>query len=34
MFGDVIRYLLDPRLRGDVGRYGGPRKKVKIRTQM
>jgi peptide/nickel transport system permease protein len=34
MFGDAIRDLLDPRLRSGVGRYGGPRKKVKIRTRL
>jgi peptide/nickel transport system permease protein len=34
MFGDAIRDLLDPRLRGGAGRYGGPRKKLKIRTRL
>lgn len=33
MFGDALRDLLDPRLKGGLGRYGGPRKKVKIKTQ-
>jgi peptide/nickel transport system permease protein len=32
MFGDALRDLLDPRLKGGLGRYGGPRKKVKIKT--
>ena len=26
MFGDALRDLLDPRLKGGAGRYGGPRK--------
>ena len=31
MFGDALRDLLDPRLRGGLGRYsGGPRKKVNV----
>jgi peptide/nickel transport system permease protein len=34
MFGDAIRDLLDPRLKGGLGRYGGPRKKVKIKTSL
>ena len=34
MFGDALRDLLDPRLKGGLGRYGGPRKKVKIMTQL
>lgn len=33
MFGDALRDLLDPRLKGGLGRYGGPRKKVRIKTQ-
>ena len=27
MFGDAVRDLLDPRLRGGVGRYGGVKKR-------
>jgi peptide/nickel transport system permease protein len=34
MFGDAIRDLLDPRLKGGLGRYGGPLKKLKIRTRL
>jgi peptide/nickel transport system permease protein len=34
MFGDAMRDLLDPRLKGGLGSYGGPRKKVKIRTAL
>jgi peptide/nickel transport system permease protein len=34
MFGDAMRDLLDPRLKGGLGSYGGPRKKIKIRTVM
>jgi peptide/nickel transport system permease protein len=34
MFGDAMRDLLDPKLKGGVGSYGGPKKKVKIRTKM
>ncbi len=34
MFGDAIRDLLDPRLKGGLGSYGGPRKKVKIKTSL
>jgi peptide/nickel transport system permease protein len=34
MFGDALRDLLDPRLRGGLGSYGGPRKKVKVRTKL
>jgi peptide/nickel transport system permease protein len=34
MFGDALRDLLDPRLKGGLGSYGGPRKKVKIKTQL
>jgi peptide/nickel transport system permease protein len=35
MFGDAIRDLLDPRLRGGLGRYGGATRKVlkKVRAQ-
>jgi len=34
MFGDAVRDLLDPRLRGGMGRYSGARvKKVKLRAQ-
>lgn len=36
MFGDAVRDLLDPRLRGGVGRYGGVKKKkvfIKTMTQ-
>lgn len=32
MFGDAMRDLLDPRLRGRAGRYGGTSKKLKTRT--
>jgi hypothetical protein len=28
MFGDAIRDLLDPRLRGGLGRYSGTKKKL------
>jgi peptide/nickel transport system permease protein len=31
VFGDALRDLLDPKLKGGVGRYGGPVKKRKIR---
>jgi peptide/nickel transport system permease protein len=34
MFGDAMRDLLDPRLKGGLGSYGGPRKKVKIKTSL
>ncbi len=34
MFGDALRDLLDPRLKGGLGSYGGPRKKVRIKTQL
>ena len=34
MFGDAMRDLLDPRLKGGLGSYGGPRKKIKIRTAL
>jgi peptide/nickel transport system permease protein len=34
MFGDALRDLLDPRLKGGLGSYGGPRKKVKIKTRL
>ena len=34
MFGDAMRDLLDPRLKGGLGSYGGPRKKIKIKTQL
>ena len=34
MFGDALRDLLDPRLRGGLGSYGGPRQKVKVRTKL
>lgn len=30
MFGDALRDLLDPRLKGGVGSYAGPKKKIKI----
>jgi peptide/nickel transport system permease protein len=32
MFGDAMRDLLDPRLKGGLGSYGGPRKKIKIKA--
>jgi hypothetical protein len=28
MFGDALRDLLDPRLRGGLGRYGGVKKRM------
>jgi len=31
IFGDAVRDLLDPRLRGGVGRYGGRAEKKKFR---
>ena len=34
MFGDAMRDLLDPRLKGGLGSYGGPRKKIKIKTKL
>ncbi len=34
MFGDAMRDLLDPRLKGGLGSYGGPKKKIKIRTAL
>ena len=34
MFGDAMRDLLDPRLKGGLGSYGGPRKKLKIKTSL
>jgi peptide/nickel transport system permease protein len=34
VFGDALRDLLDPKLKGGVGRYGGPRKKVKVETSL
>ena len=34
MFGDAMRDLLDPRLKGGLGSYGGPRKKVKFKTSL
>jgi peptide/nickel transport system permease protein len=34
MFGDALRDLLDPRLKGGLGSYRGPRKKVKIKTSL
>jgi peptide/nickel transport system permease protein len=34
MFGDALRDLLDPKLKGGLGRYGGPTRKVKIRAQL
>jgi peptide/nickel transport system permease protein len=34
MFGDAIRDLLDPKLKGGLGRYGRSTKKVKIKTQL
>ncbi len=34
MFGDAMRDLLDPRLKGGLGSYGGPRKKIKIKTSL
>ena len=34
MFGDALRDLLDPKLKGGLGRYGGPMKKVKIKTRL
>ena len=33
MFGDAMRDLLDPKLRGGLGRYGGPAKKIKRRKK-
>lgn len=30
VFGDALRDLLDPRLKGGIGSYGGPKRKVKI----
>jgi peptide/nickel transport system permease protein len=30
MLGDALRDLLDPRLKGGLGRYGGPKGKLKI----
>ena len=34
MFGDAVRDLLDPRLRGGIGRYGlNVSKKIKIKTE-
>lgn len=33
MFGDALRDLLDPRLKGKMGRYGGVKKKIKTQTQ-
>ena len=32
MFGDAMRDLLDPRLRGGAGRISGPRARARIRT--
>jgi hypothetical protein len=32
MFGDALRDLLDPRMRGGVGRYGGKVKKVNLNS--
>ena len=34
MFGDALRDLQDPKLKGGLGSYGGPRKKVKIKTRL
>jgi peptide/nickel transport system permease protein len=34
MFGDAMRDLLDPKLKGGLGRYGRSTKKVKIRAQL
>lgn len=34
MFGDAIRDLLDPKLKGGLGSYGGHKKKIKIRTRL
>ena len=34
MFGDAMRDLLDPRLKGGLGSFRGPRKKVKIKTAL
>jgi peptide/nickel transport system permease protein len=31
MFGDAVRDILDPRLRGGVGRYSNVNKRVKIK---
>ena len=31
MFGDALRDLQDPKLKGGLGSYGGPRKKIKIK---
>ena len=33
MFGDAVRDLLDPRLRGGVGRYSGATERLKKRQQ-
>ena len=33
MFGDAVRDILDPRLRGGVGRYGGVKVKSKVKSQ-
>ncbi len=34
MFGDALTDLLNPKLKGGLGRYGGPRKKIKIKTSL
>jgi peptide/nickel transport system permease protein len=33
MFGDALRDLQDPKLKGGLGSYGGPRKKLKIKVK-
>jgi hypothetical protein len=34
MFGDAVRDLLDPRLRGGIGRYGlNVSRKIKVKTE-
>jgi hypothetical protein len=34
MFGDAMRDLLDPKLKGGLGRYGRSTKKIKIKTAL
>ena len=34
VFGDAMRDLLDPKLKGGLGRYGGPKKKIRINTSL
>ncbi|MBA7664081.1 hypothetical protein ES703_72132 [subsurface metagenome] len=34
MFGNAVRDIVDPRLRGDIGRYGvGARKEAKVKSE-